>query len=207
MPLIDVTKPVAEQYRAEPYMLEYARTKTLGESELCRNARQINVDILRPAVVADLDRLLESANWSKLRRVFALYRRTQYIYAGDAAAAVVHLVRRGLAAQSGGNVEAYNICDEDCGTFRRLHRRAFAATGEDCFRSPKDLPVVVDIAKDVLRHRTLALRYPLGMLEISNRKLLATGFRFPYGFEAALDLALARRAGRPIEAAEALASS
>jgi nucleoside-diphosphate-sugar epimerase len=160
----------------------------------------MTVDILRPTVVADLERLLESADWSTLRRIFALYRRTQYVFAVDVAAAVVHLVRRGLAAQSSG-VQAYNICDEDCGTFRHLYERAFAATGEACFRSPMDVPVIMDIAKDMLRHRTLALRYPLGMLEISNRKLRATGFRFPYGFEAALNLALERRADRSMQAA------
>src|SRR5262245_277590 len=146
-PLIDVTKPVAKQYHAEPYMLEYARTKTLGEIELTRNAGRMNVDILRPAIVADLDRLLESADWSKPRRIFALYRRTQYIYGEDAAAAVVHLVGRGLSAQSG-NIEAYNICDDYCGTFRHLHLRALVATGEICFRSPVEVPVVVDVAKD-----------------------------------------------------------
>jgi hypothetical protein len=39
---------------------------------------------------------------------------------------------------------------------------------------------------------------------------MATGFRLPYGFEAALDLALERRAGRPIDdavAAETAATS
>ena len=44
------------------------------------------------------------------------------------------------------------------------------------------------MAKDFIRHRTLQLRYPLGMLTISNARLRATGFRFKTGFEAALEL-------------------
>jgi nucleoside-diphosphate-sugar epimerase len=179
-PVIDVTTSVAKQYHAEPYMLEYARTKMLGEIELTRSAGRMSVDILRPTVVADLNRLLESTSWSEPRRIFALYRRTQHISAEDAAVAVVHLVRRGITAQPGG-VEAYNICDEDCSTFRRLHERALAAASETCFHSPMEVPVVADFVKDMLRYRTLALRFPLGMLEIGNRKLLATGFHFPYG--------------------------
>lgn len=198
VPLLDPSKPIVRQYYAEPYMLQYARTKTMGELTLRELAPAMRVDLLRPAVVADLDRFLESANWSVVRKVVSLYRRTQYIYAADAAAAVAHLVACGLNDASH-SIEAYNICDEACGTFRELYSRAHAITGESCFAAPFDLPVVPDMAKDLIRYRTARIRYPLGMLKFSNAKLRATGFRFPTGFDAALDLALARRLkiGRP----------
>ncbi len=191
-PLIDPSRPIARQYYAEPYMLRYARTKALGELALRELAPAMRVDLLRPTVVADLDRILESAEWSLARKILTLYRRTQYIFAPDAAAAITHLLMRGLNDSLHG-IEAYNICDESSGTFRRLYARAREVTGEPCFAAPFELPVVADMAKDFVRHRTLEIRYPLGMLKISNAKLRSTGFRFPTGFAAALELALADR--------------
>lgn len=193
-PLLDPSRPTAKQYYAEPFMLEYARTKTLGELALRDLDPAMRVDLLRPAVVADLDRLVESASWSLPRRMFALYRQTQYIYAKDAAAAIAHLLGRGLSDVSQG-IEAYNICDEASGSFRELYARAYEITRDSCFRAPFDLPVVADMAKDFARHRVFDIRYPLGMLRISNAKLRATGFRLPIGFDAALALALAHRRG------------
>jgi nucleoside-diphosphate-sugar epimerase len=191
-PLLDPSRPMARQYYAEPYMLQYARTKTLGEVALRELAPAMRVDLYRPAVVADLDRILESASWSLARKAVTLYRRTQYIYADDAAAAIAHLLTRGLQDAACG-IEAYNICDEASGTFRDLHARGHEITREPCFEGCFELPVVVDMAKDFVRFRNFEIRYPLGMLSYSNAKLRATGFRFPTGFDAALELALARR--------------
>ena len=78
-----------------------------------------------------------------------------------------------------------------CKTYRELHARAYKATRAPRFKVPFEIPVVADVAKDFIRHRTLQLRYPLGMLTISNARLRATGFRFTTGFEVALELALA----------------
>ena len=50
-----------------------------------------------------------------------------------------------------------------------------------------------DMAKDFVRYRNFEIRFPLGMLRFSNAKLLATGFKFATGFDAAVVLALARR--------------
>ncbi len=197
-PLLDPSKPMASQYYAEPYMLEYARTKTLAELALQEMALPLAIDLMRPAVVADLDRMLEVGGWSMPRRIMALYRRTQYIYAGDAAAAVVHLLARGINAKAPG-VEAFNICDERCGTFGALLERARTATQDAAFRAPPfELPVLPDMAKDLVRYRNLPIRYPLGMLRLSNAKLRGTGFRFPIGFDRAVGMAIDRRLGRAV---------
>jgi nucleoside-diphosphate-sugar epimerase len=134
--------------------------------------------------------LLESAGWSLARKATTLYRRTQYIYAPDAADAIVHLLAQCLKGPPRGIV-AYNICDETSRTCRELYARAYKATRDPRFKVPFEIPVVADVAKDFIRHRTLQLRYPLGMLTISNVGLRASGFRFTTGFEAALELALA----------------
>jgi nucleoside-diphosphate-sugar epimerase len=188
-PLIDPTKPIEKQYFAEPYMRDYARTKVLGELALRALDLKLAVVLLRPGVVADGARLVESRDWSKARKLFALYRRTQYIAAADAAAAVVHLLRRALNGPPG--VDAFNIVDETAGNFRDLHRAAFAATGDARFKPGFDVPVALDMAKDFARFKTLPVRYPLGMLRFSSAKLRASGFTPPLGFNDALRAALA----------------
>ena len=181
-PLIDPYAPIVRQYNAEPYMLEYARTKTLGELAIRDCRPSINVDLYRPTVVADLDRLLEAGSWTLLRKLGAAYRRTQYIYAPDAASAVAHLVARGLSAdRPQQKVEAFNICDQECGTFRELLATAYKATGDPQYKMRADIPFILDLAKDVVKYRNIVMRYPLGMLMFSNAKLLATGFKFPTG--------------------------
>jgi nucleoside-diphosphate-sugar epimerase len=199
--LVDPAAPMVRQYHAEPFMLEYARTKALAELAIRALRPGIAVDIYRPTVVADFGRMLEAGGWSFARKFAAAYRRTQYIYAPDAGAAIAHLVARGLSPDPNrSRIEAFNVCDEDCGTFRDLLRSAYRITGDPRYRVAVDLPLILDLAKDFVKYRTPALRYPLGALRFSNAKLLATGFKFPTGIRSALRQALEHgpeRATRP----------
>jgi nucleoside-diphosphate-sugar epimerase len=188
-PLVDPEGPMVRQYHAEPFMLEYARTKALAELGIRAAAPRMKVDLYRPAVVAELDRLLEARDWSRARRFGAAYRRTQYIYVGDVAAAIAHLVRRGLDGAP--SIEAFNLADEDCGTYRDILRAGYEKTGHPGFKPGPELPVVLDLLKDLAKYRNKTLRYPLGMLDFSSKALLSTGFRLPTGFKAALAQALA----------------
>ena len=193
--LLDLRSPVANQYTAEPYMREYARTKTLAEFIIREAQPAFNTDLYRPTVIADLDRLLEAGSWKRLRKAYATYRRTQYIYAPDAAAAIAHLVARGLATERHHQkIEAFNICDQDCGTFRELLTVAHMTTGDPRYKVSAHVPVALDLMKHIVSCRWPALRYPLGMVTFSNARLLGTGFNFPVGFKSALTHALSRRA-------------
>jgi nucleoside-diphosphate-sugar epimerase len=191
--LLDPNAPIASQYNAEPYMREYARTKTLGELTVRESRPAFNVDLYRPTVVADFDRLLEAGSWKSFRKLYATYRRTQYIYAPDAAAAIAHLVACGLATETcRQQVEAFNICDEECGTFQELLVAAYTATGDPRYKVNAHIPVVLDLLNNMVKYRRQALRYPLGAVAFSNAKLLGTGFNFPVGFKSALAQALSR---------------
>ncbi len=191
-PLLDLQRPIASQYHAEPYMLDYARTKTLAELAIRNFHPACVVDLYRPAVVADDARLSESLAWSASRKFGAAYRCTQYIAAEDAAAAIAHLVARGLSdARAPRSIEAYNISDAACGTYRALLRAADQVRGTSMHAPKCDLPVLLDLAKDLVKYKPRTLRYPLGLLAISNAKLLATGFEFPLGIQAAQARALA----------------
>jgi nucleoside-diphosphate-sugar epimerase len=203
-PRLDPLIPIVRQYHAEPYMLQYARTKAAAEIALEQVDVPTIMDFYRPAVIVEPSDMLRAGDWSLPRKIFAGYRNTQFVTATDAAAAIVHLVQRGLDAskQRHSRVEAYNIADQTVLTFSSLFRRAYRATGNPKFNVAFDVPVIMDIAKDFAYYRNRALRYPLGMLTISPAKLLATGFVVPLGVERALsdviaDLASRRSGSKP----------
>jgi nucleoside-diphosphate-sugar epimerase len=195
-PLLDPWAPLVWQYRADQSMLEYARTKVLAERSITESRPRLNVDIYRPTLVADLDRILEAGHWSTFRKLAFSYRQTQYIYVRDAVAAILHLMVRGLRSpMPQSNVEAFNFADEDCGTYRDILSTAYKTTGDRRYKVSINLPIsmMLDLSKDALKYRQLTLRYSLGMLRIRNAKLLQTGFRFPFGIKSALGQALTRR--------------
>jgi hypothetical protein len=55
-----------------------------------------------------------------------------------------------------------------------------------------EVPVLADLAKNFLHYRNPEVRYPFGMLHLSNKKLRNTGFVFPEGVNGALNVAIAR---------------
>ena len=155
----------------------------------------MTVDIYRPTVVVDLDQLVDAGNWSATRKLVLAYRQTQYLYVLDAAAAILHLLGQWAAssdARSG--VRAFNLADEDCLTFHEILTEAYRVTGDSRYNMSVGAPMLMmlDVAKDALKFRDPTLRYSLGMLRVRNAKLLATGFRLPYGVKSALRQALAR---------------
>jgi nucleoside-diphosphate-sugar epimerase len=195
---IDPFAPVASQYHAEPYMLEYARTKAAAEIAIEALNAPMVIDFYRPAVVVTDAELLLCRDWSLLRKLFASYRRTQFITAIDTAAAIVHLMERGLKIDRliRAPIEAYNIVEKRSLNYRSLFADAYQATGDARFRVVFDIPVVMDFVKDFVRYRNMTIRYPLGMLELSAEKLIATGFVFPIGIDRAIRRAVCGRVAK-----------
>ena len=112
--------------------------------------------------------------------------------ATDTAAAIVHLLERGLAGlpETRAIVEHFNLADAEAQTFRDVMRKAYRATGNKQFSVPISIPAIADLGGNFARYRGTALRYPLGMLRISAEKLLATGFVPPTGAERAVEEAI-----------------
>jgi nucleoside-diphosphate-sugar epimerase len=174
-------------------MLEYARTKVLAERMIGEYCPKMAVDIYRPSVVINLNRVLEAGNWNCVRKSVFAYRQTQYIYVLDVTAAILHLLAQELGQpQVNFRIEAFNVCDEDCGTFREILTMAHKATGDPRYRVGAGLPmaILVDLTKDMLKYHDFSFRYTLGMLQLRNLKLLSTGFVLPYGIKTVLSQAL-----------------
>lgn len=194
-PILDPSAPLIRQYRADPVMLEYARTKVLAESEINELCPSMIIDLYRPTVVIDIDEILSAGNWGLIRKLASAYRRTQYIYLEDVTAAILHLMARGLVSRNDrSHIEVFNLSDEDSGTFRDILRQAYEVTRDRRYKPHigSTVNMALDLTKDALKYRDSHLRYAFGMLRFCNGKLLSTGFRFPCGFKSALDRALAQ---------------
>jgi nucleoside-diphosphate-sugar epimerase len=194
-PILDPSAPLVRQYRADPAMLEYARTKVLAESAINKLCPSMIIDLYRPTVVVDLDEILSAGNWSVIRKLACAYRWTQYIYVEDVAVAILHLMARGLRSSKDRScIDIFNLADEDSGTFCDILRRAYKVTRDRRYKPHigSTMNMALDLTKDALKYRDPHLRYALGMLQFRNAKLLSTGFRFPCGFKSALNRALAQ---------------
>ena len=188
-PIVNPFFPMSKQYHAAPTTQEYARTKAMAEMVVRQADPGLNMDILRITKSAGFERLLESLSWGAARRVMWLYGCTHCIFDKDCAHAIVHLARQGLNPRES-QVEVYNVADATCGTYSNLLKRADKKLGRNRLGVHYHVPVLLEVARNAAKYRTLALRYPSGMLRISNAKLLSTGFNFAVGYDRAVDLAL-----------------
>ena len=189
-PIIDPLAPILPQYFAEPYMLDYARTKAAGELAIRRATGGLHIDIYRPAVIIEPEDIFKIGEWSKVRKILFAYRATQFITFEDAAAAIVHLMTRGLAKGNGTSLESYDIVDRTAGSYRALFATLYEYSQDRRFKVPLAAPMLGDMAKNALTYRSMKRRYPLGALKLSGQKLKATGFEPPLGYQAAVQSVL-----------------
>jgi nucleoside-diphosphate-sugar epimerase len=202
--------PMTKQYFAPPTTLAYSRTKAMAEMVIRQADPGPKLDIFRITKSAGFDRLLESLHWGLARRMMWLYGNTHCIFDEDCAQAIVHLAQQGLG-RAGPQVEVYNIGDSTSGTYLSLQKRAARRLGRSRPGSQVHAPFLLEAARNAAKYRTMAFRYPTGMLTISNAKLLSTGFSFPVGYDRAVDLALneycATLMGVPSQSGPVLAGS
>ncbi len=182
------------EYWALDYVREYGRTKLRGELELRKAARSTRYIILRPAVVVSIAQMIGIRDWNPIKRVLAAHRHAHHVYVWDVSDALIWFMQQALdGAYAPGQVEVYNLAEDDCATRRHIDfmRRAYSIN-----RDPRYRPIAVhwaaDWLHDFLRFRTLPIRNPLWRMRFSNDRLKASGYRFRYGMEKAVDQALAQ---------------
>ena len=189
--IIDSDQPILGQYIAEPYMLDYARTKAAAEKELRRRCDGLALDIYRPTVVRNQSELFELAGTSWLFRMLIWNRCSQYILTEDFAAAVRFLMEKGLKRAPG--LEVFNIADHNAPTYSDIMRMGMGVAGSRLFGLPGGLPAALDKLKTMVKYRRPGIGTALGYLRVSNRKLLREGFVFPTGVLKALRVEAERR--------------
>jgi nucleoside-diphosphate-sugar epimerase len=191
--IIDSDRPIFGQYFAEPYMLDYARTKAAAERELRRRCDGLVLDIYRPTVVRNQGELFELASMGLLKKMLIWSRCSQYILTEDFAAAIRFLMEKGLNRVSG--LEVFNIADHNAPTYSDIMRLGIGVTGSWQFGLPIGLPSALDKLKTMVKYRRRSIGTALGYLRVSNRKLLQEGFVFPTGVLQALRVEAERQSG------------
>jgi len=178
-PIIDPARPMTTQYFNAPFVVEYARTKAAAELAIRQISPGVVIDIIRPSVVRYRSELFEIGNKSQIVKMFMAPRHTPYLMNEDLAVAVVHLMLRGIADRP--RIEVYNLADATNPTYEEIMKIAFRCTGSPKYRIPFGLPGFADMLKYRATYRRWDVGTPLGYQKISNAKLIATGFKFPFG--------------------------
>lgn len=193
-PLLTGDRDVAEEYRGNPSIRAYGRSKVLGERVLAAAASNVECVIFRPTVVVDLPIMVGIAQRNFPKQFVLGSRHEHHIYVKDVAHALVWFMQRSLDRTTPKpGVEIFNLADDAASavTGAAIAARAKALTGSPKFRSTLGGPVFAYNLIDMLTNRRFSLRYPLGMMVYSNKKLMDAGYRFKYGLDEAQRLAFA----------------
>lgn len=192
-PVLTVDRDIPSQYWALEYVRMYGRTKLAGELALRETAKHSRYVVVRPTVVVDISQIIGLRDWSWTKRLLAAHRHAHHIYVRDVSDAMIWFIERGLAGRGvPGQVEVYNLADDDCPQPRHIDfmRRAFAISRDRRYMA-LPVPSMADWLHDFLRFRTLPLRNPLWRMRFSNQRLKDAGYSFRYGMDNANRLALA----------------
>lgn len=197
-PVLTAQRDVRSEYWAVDQLRTYGRTKLGGELAIRDVAVSTRYVIFRPTVVVDIDDLLAIGDWPRSKRDIAAHRHAHHVYVGDVADAFRWAVARGLAGiVPPGSIEVFNLGDEDCEapTHADFLKRAHAVSKDNRFRT-RQLPFIVDWARDFARFRSFPLRNPLWRMRFAGDRLRDAGWRPAVGMSKVQAEALSRLSSR-----------
>jgi nucleoside-diphosphate-sugar epimerase len=191
-PLLTGDQDLPEEYRGNPSIRAYGRSKVLAEQALAQEVATLECVIFRPTLVVDLPIMVAIARRPFLKHFLLGSRHEHHIFVKDVAHAMVWFLTRALhrtAPTSG--VEIFNLADDDAPavTGRAIAARAHALTQARQFRPGPAGPLWLYNLIDMAANKRLTKRYPFGMMKYSTKRLMSTGYRFKYGLEVAQRLA------------------
>lgn len=176
----------AADYLESDLLIEYGRTKLLGEKKIKEHARHCAYVFFRPTEITWEKDILRTGKWSLFTRMWRGARQCHQVYYRDVINAIIFfLLRSADPARRGaaGAVEVYNLSNDDAPDtrFADFMRKAHRELGDKRFWVPFTFPGWLDYLKDHWKWRTLSPRFPFGMAYIDPAKLYATGYQHEYG--------------------------
>lgn len=173
-------------YLESDFLIEYGRTKLLGEIKIQERARRCSYVIFRPTEITWEKDILRTGKWSLFTRMWRGYRHCHQVYYRDVINALLFfLLRSGDPAERGrpGEIQIYNLSNDDAPDprFVDFMRKAYREIGDKRFWVPFTFPGWLDYLKDHYKWKTWNLRYPFGMMWVDPAKLYATGYQHEYG--------------------------
>jgi nucleoside-diphosphate-sugar epimerase len=199
-PILTTERDVVSEFRGNRSIRAYGRSKILGERALATNLKTVEGAIFRPTVVVDLPDIRGIAARNTGLRVLLAKRYEHLIYVKDVADALLWFLERSLARpnrQPG--VSIYNLSDDNSEIARsaKFFEHAYRLTGDRRMCVPFEAPFWAYSLSDLLKNRMISRRHPIGAMIFSPAKLLATGYRYPYGMGLAQRRALENRPAPP----------
>lgn len=197
-PVVTADRDLDGEYWADDQLRAYARTKVGGERRLIVEAKDGEYVVFRPTVVCTIDDILAIKDQSLLRKIFLARRYSNQVFVDDVVGALIWFLQRALnRGEPKPGVTIYNLSDDDMesNTFGHFLDKAYRDTGRKEFYCPFQAPRMLDIAKDMLKYRSLDVRYRLGRFRLSAQKLFSTGYRHAVGMRKARNLAISQLLG------------
>ncbi len=195
-PLMPSENATTSDYAESHLLIEYGRTKLLGELKIQKHAKRAAYVTLRPTEITWENQMLRTLTWSLFTRMWRGYRHCHQVYYRDVINTIIFfLLRSNDPAEKGppGVIEVYNVTNDEApnNTFGDFMRLGYRETGDKRFWLPVLFPGWFDYIKDRIKFKAFGLRYPFGMIYAEPTKLYATGYRHEYGLAEAQRSAIA----------------
>ena len=185
-PLMPTKNATQADYLESDMLIEYGRSKLLGEVAIQKHAKRSAYVFFRPTEITWEKQMVRMTGWSLFTRMWRGYRHCHQVYYRDVVNAIIFfLLRANDPAESGkpGEIEIFNLSNDDApaARFSDFMRRAYRETGDKRFWTPFSFPGLFDYVKDRYKWKQWTLRYPFGLIYVDPSKLYATGYRHEYG--------------------------
>jgi nucleoside-diphosphate-sugar epimerase len=184
--LMPIENPGRRDYMDKDFLIEYARTKLLGEEKIRSGAAKCNYVIFRPTEITWEKDILKPLKWSLLTRIWRGGRHCHQVYYKDVMNAIIFFLLRSVHpeyAASQGKIEVYNLSDDDApdSRYADFMKTAWEETRDSRFRIPFAAPLWMEYLKEHLKWKIWTHCFPLGIVYVDPAKLYSTGYQHEHG--------------------------
>jgi nucleoside-diphosphate-sugar epimerase len=197
MPLMPLENAGRYDYMENEFMIEYARTKRVGEEMIRREAAKTRYVFFRPTEISWEHDILKARKWGPKTRIWRSGRHCHVVYYRDVINAILFFLLRSVDpsnTQKPGEIIAYNLSNDDAANprFCDFMKQVYAETGDGRYHIPFSAPMWMEYVKEHIKWKVWKHCYSFGLTYIDPSKLYATGYRHEYGLEAARRSAIER---------------
>ena len=194
MPLENATR---SDYMENDFLIEYARTKRVGEEKIRLHAEKCKYIILRPTEISWEKDILKARKWGLRTRIWRGGRHCHAIYYRDVMNGILFFLLRSTSQENQhqpGEMHAFNLSNDDAPNprFCDFMKMAWEQTGDKRYKIPLTTPLWMEYLKEHIKWKVWQHRFPFGLMYIDPTKLYATGYRPEFGLEEARRSAIER---------------
>lgn len=184
--LMRLDRPGRRDYMDKDFLIEYARTKLLGEEKIRQKASKCSYVIFRPTEITWEKDILKPSKWSMATRIWRGSRHCHQVYYKDVMNAIIYFLLRSAqpeTAPSPGKIEVYNLSNDDApkARYADFMKEAWQEARDARFRAPFSTPLWMEYLKEHIKWKVWNHCFPLGLVYVDPSKLYSTGYRHEHG--------------------------